>query len=210
MSKYVEKNLNAGEKQLGEIKRTPWILFSLWLWAIIFIVIGVVASLLPGAAGEAIGGVSNEYMAEAVNDGVKQVVTPIIVVAVFFVLRAIIKTLRYYKTYLTITDKRVIYRTGILTTNSIDIPFEKINAINIKQKFWGKIFHYAYIKVDTSSLETDIHLDGVVQADKFKNTIMEQVEAKKAEEARIQAEATARAMKEAMAGMMNNNQNTNN
>jgi len=67
----------------------------------------------------------------------------------------------------------------------------------------GKIFHYSEVKVSTGG--DGARLDGIIEGDKLKNIIVTQSDAKKKQLAQEQAEATARAMREAMLAVSQEN-----
>ena len=48
----------------------------------------------------------------------------------------------YYFSSITIKQKQVILRTGILVRKTVDIPLNKIETIDIRQSIFGSIFRY--------------------------------------------------------------------
>lgn len=50
-----------------------------------------------------------------------------------------------------ITNKRVILRTGVLSTKHSDIPREKISAITIQQSLVGKMLDYSDVIIESSA-----------------------------------------------------------
>ncbi len=53
----------------------------------------------------------------------------------------------YYFSSLTIETKRVIFRTGVLVRNTTDIPYPKIESIDIRQSIVGSIFRYGSLTI---------------------------------------------------------------
>lgn len=53
----------------------------------------------------------------------------------------------YYFSSLTIEKKRVIFRTGILVRKTTDIPFTKIESVDIRQSIIGSIMHYGVLMI---------------------------------------------------------------
>ena len=111
-------------------------------------------------------------------------------------IKAIIKTVRFNNTELAITDKRIVGKTGVLNTDSLDAPLNKIQNVSVDQPFWGKIFNYGTVCISTAS--GIFEFGAIKNADEFKNTILDQIE--KYEEARIKQQAMemAQAMSTAM------------
>lgn len=50
-----------------------------------------------------------------------------------------------------LTNRRVIRQVGILTRSSIDAYLDKINNIEHRQTFWGRVFGYGDLEIDTAS-----------------------------------------------------------
>ena len=50
-----------------------------------------------------------------------------------------------------LTDRRVIKQTGILNKNSVDSYLEKVNNIEHRQSFWGRMLGYGDLEIDTAS-----------------------------------------------------------
>jgi len=55
--------------------------------------------------------------------------------------------LNYYCSSLTIQKKHVIFRTGILVRKITDIPFSKIESIDVKQSIIGSILRYGILTI---------------------------------------------------------------
>lgn len=58
--------------------------------------------------------------------------------------------IRYIFTYLTIKPKNVIFQTGFLIQQTIDLPMRKIESIDIRQTLIGTIFNYGDIVITGS------------------------------------------------------------
>jgi len=54
-------------------------------------------------------------------------------------------------TELGFTNKKVLGKTGLINTNVMDAPLNKINTVLVKSGLWGKIFNYGSVLVTTSS-----------------------------------------------------------
>lgn len=72
-------------------------------------------------------------------------------VSLFFIVVASIWTGLTWVTYqfssLTIKKKQVILRSGLLVRKTIDIPFSKIESIDIRQSILGTIFQYGSLEI---------------------------------------------------------------
>ncbi len=110
---------------------------------------------------------------------------------------AISTTIRFCNIELAITNKRVVGKTGFLNSSAMDAPLSKIQNASVSQPFWGKIFNYGTVTVETASGK--YQFEAVKNADAFKRTLMSQID--QAEEDRIKQQAEE--MARAMAGVMN-------
>lgn len=99
-----------------------------------------------------------------------------------------------FTTELCITNKKVVGKVGLLKTKSLDAPLDKINNVSVSSGFWGKIFKYGNIRIDTSSGVFDFAY--IKNAEEVKTSILNQIELYKEEQIKKQVEAMANAMKQ--------------
>jgi len=112
------------------------------------------------------------------------------------VFKAIAATVRHFKIELAITDKRVVGKVGVFNTKALDAPLNKIQNVSVAQPFWGKIFNYGTVKINTAAGEFDF--DGIASADSFKGMIMAQIDQYEEDRVKQQAAEMANAMATAM------------
>ncbi len=62
--------------------------------------------------------------------------------AIFALIWIIMTWVTFYFSSITIKQKQVILRTGIIVRQTIDIPFNKIETIDIRQSILGSILRY--------------------------------------------------------------------
>ncbi|WP_131739627.1 PH domain-containing protein [Legionella adelaidensis] len=67
---------------------------------------------------------------------------PSIIMAIAALIWLFVVWLSYESSYLTIKKKQVILRTGILVQQTIDIPLNKIESIDIRQSIIGSVLQY--------------------------------------------------------------------
>ena len=178
---YVERNLNAGEKVISVAKRSPLFLigksFLAILWALFVIAFAII------------------------NDNPQLKYLALVSVVAFA-----FQIIKFIRGKLTLTSDRLIFRKGVFSTKSVDILYEQIETVTIKQNLFGKIFRYSTVEVSTGGIESE-SLEAVVDGDKLKNTIMDQVNIRKKAAAEEQARMQAQAMREALAAMQQANSN---
>jgi putative membrane protein len=75
---------------------------------------------------------------------------PFIAVVVFSILVDIIDYLRYSTTSVEVSDKALVYRTGILTRREITYPFYKISNTRTQVTIGDRIFGTKTLMIDTA------------------------------------------------------------
>lgn len=77
--------------------------------------------------------------------------TPLRPVAGFIAAFALLWGIMFWMTYqfslLTIKKKQIILRTGILVRQTVDIPLNKIESIDIRQSLLGSMLHYGSLVI---------------------------------------------------------------
>ena len=115
----------------------------------------------------------------------------LMVVAIGFI--TIIKPLIVIATTkLCITNKKVIGKTGLINTKTLDAPLNKINNVSVQQGLFAKIFNYGFVRVDTSS--GNYSFAYIKDPNGFKSALLEQIDI--VDEERIKKQAQILAGKE--------------
>ncbi len=133
MGNYVDNNLDRDET----VKYSATV--SLWKYWINFLIAGLIAAVaLLGFAA---------YLSS--KSGTQSFTGPkFALVALLISLASFAWPLVARKsTELVITSKRLIAKFGVVSTQSIDIRFDRIETVRIKQSLMGRIFNYGDIVV---------------------------------------------------------------
>lgn len=114
----------------------------------------------------------------------------IIVIGLWWFVRDIIK---FCTTRLTITDKRIMGHLGLVNTEDLGSPLDKITGVKVSQGMGGKMFNYGRISITTAANVYDF--DTIANPNKFKTVLLQQIE--KAEDDKVErhAKKLAAAMK---------------
>ena len=104
---------------------------------------------------------------------------------------AIVATVKYNCTELTLTNKRLVRKEGVFRTESVDVPLNKIINVSVKTTFWGKVFNTNRIYIHTEVGRIVDKLHGAID---FKNTILGQIDSFDEYRMAQQANWTAQAM----------------
>jgi len=69
------------------------------------------------------------------------------IIILIFILHGIKLLIHYFTTEQCLTDKRVIRKSGLISRDIQEMRLSKIETVEYKQSFWGRIFNYGNIKV---------------------------------------------------------------
>jgi uncharacterized membrane protein YdbT with pleckstrin-like domain len=100
--------------------------------------------------------------------------------------------INYFTTKLEITNRRIKGKVGLIKTNELDSPLNKINSVQVKQGLCGKIFNYGTIMITTAS--SMFEFDYVTNPNEFKTILNNQIEAYEENKMDMQAQKIAKAM----------------
>ncbi|MGB3302735.1 PH domain-containing protein [Gordonia sp. (in: high G+C Gram-positive bacteria)] len=116
----------------------------------------LVVPILAFWLGTAVAGAAVGYLrSSGASDAVKFWVT--IVIAVLWVVLVgwfLVRPLLSWKTtHFVVTDRRVIYRNGILTRSGIDIPIRRINTVEFRHGLVDRILRTGTLMIESASDE---------------------------------------------------------
>lgn len=111
-------------------------------------------------------------------------------------IKAIVATVKFKNIELAVTNKRVVGKVGVASTNALDAPLNKIQNVSVSQGFWGKIFNYGVIRINTAA--GDFIFTAVKNVNQFKGVIMSQIDQYEEDRIKQQAAEMANAMSAAM------------
>lgn len=142
--KYVQRVLQPGETVTHQA-HLHWLIF---LRAIVFLVIAVVIFLAE--------------MSYRPNEPI--IATALIVIACFFALLAAESGLRAWirrvTTEFAVTDRRVIYKTGLFSRHTLEMNRSKVESVDVNQPVFGRVFGYGTVilRGTGSTLEPIYHI----------------------------------------------------
>lgn len=103
-----------------------------------------------------------------------------------------------------VTTLRVIDEYGVFTNNSKESPLDKINNMSYSQTFWGKIFGFGNVQIQTAAEIGSTEYHQVANPKKLKDTITRMQEEYKQNQVKDQAKELANAI---LANQQNNPSN---
>ena len=113
-----------------------------------------------------------------------------VIVGLFWIVRDLIY---FFTTKLTITDKRIKGRKGLIHTSELDSPLNKITGIKIDQGLFGKIFNYGTIRITTAS--TALEFRYISNPSDFREALNNQIELYKEQKMDYQAQKIGEVIK---------------
>ncbi|CAN5472740.1 hypothetical protein BH10BAC5_BH10BAC5_12600 [soil metagenome] len=93
-----------------------------------------------------------------------------------------------------VTNLRVIDEKGVFTKNSKESPIDKINNVSYEQSFWGRLFHYGDVEIQTAAEIGETVYHDVQNPKLLQDTITTIQEDYKKDQMRMQAEELANAI----------------
>lgn len=202
MSNYVKNNLQSGEEIIIKAKINPMALFGRILIALVCIVGAVIIFLqkeswLAAIMEKAVeSGDLSTIMSVTMNLEKYDVAFKYVAIAliVFGTVPLILGIVKLLFTEISVTNKRVVGKIGIIRIKSTDLHIEKVDNVTISTSFFGRIFKFYTLNIKGSGDGEGIPYKGISNANEVKNTINTAIE-KHAEEARrAQAAEIANAM----------------
>lgn len=173
MGRYVEKHLYENELIVEKARRDNWGLIGWWTFTVLLIAAPVAAIVLG-------------YQ----TLGLGLCALPAIAFLVAFV-----KSVKFTHVEFVLTNKRVIHKKGVFSTQALDAPLNKIVDVYVKTTFWGRIFNTNKIRITTECNRIE---DKIRSADDFKGTILGQMDHAEEEKLARQAAWTAQMMAKVM------------
>jgi uncharacterized membrane protein YdbT with pleckstrin-like domain len=144
---YIDDSISSGEHLVGRA-RLSWVLFG---WPIVLIILGIAIATRTVGFGLCVLFVGLVWAA------------------------GVYLKVRFSE--FGVSNKRVIFKVGILSRRSVDILLQQVEAIEVEQSLIGRLFNYGKIVVIGSG-GTRRPFTNISSPLKFKKTVEEQVTAK--------------------------------
>jgi uncharacterized membrane protein YdbT with pleckstrin-like domain len=93
-----------------------------------------------------------------------------------------------------VTNLRVVDEEGVFSLSAKESPLDKINNVSYTQSFWGRIFRYGNVEIQTAAESGETDTFTVMKPRQLKDSITQMQEEYKKYQTRRQAEEFADAM----------------
>jgi hypothetical protein len=85
----------------------------------------------------------------------------------------IVETVIFNHTELVLTNRRLIFKRGVFNIKAKDIPLPKVKGVSVQVTFWGRIFNWGVVYIDT---EYGTMKYKIQDAEDFKTTVIGQLD----------------------------------
>jgi uncharacterized membrane protein YdbT with pleckstrin-like domain len=117
-----------------------------------------------------------------------------IILGMVFIPYFIYKVIERNKNLWAVTNLRVIDEFGVFSNNSKESPLDKINNVSYSQSFWGKIFGYGNVQIQTAAEIGSTIYPFVEKPQELKDSITQMQEEYKTWQIKLQANELANAI----------------
>ncbi len=93
-------------------------------------------------------------------------------IALVVLASAVFDFLKWRNDAFILTDRRVIHLRGIVNKSTVDSSLEKINDVQMRQTFWGRMFNYGDLEIQTASDNGDNYLQNIRAPLEFKRAML--------------------------------------
>ncbi|MBM3659730.1 MAG: hypothetical protein FJW95_09540 [Actinobacteria bacterium] len=123
----------------------------------------------------------------------------VIAMVVAWVVWLAVKYMAWARTYFVVTNQRVIYRTGVVARHGVEIPLDRINNINFRQRILERMIGAGNLDIESAGEQGSSTFDFVRHPDGVQQEIYKQMELREHRSAGLGAEAVGDAVAKAMA-----------
>lgn len=85
----------------------------------------------------------------------------------------IVETVVFTHTELVLTNRRLVFKRGVFNVRAKDIPLPKVKGVSVQITFWGRIFNWGVVYIDT---EYGTMKYKIQDAEDFKTTVIGQLD----------------------------------
>lgn len=111
-------------------------------------VVFLVAVALAGTAG---GFVSSSSLSSGAKSTLWIVIAVVwLALVIWFFIRDLVN---WWTTHFVVTDRRVMYRNGIVTRSSIDIPVTRINSVEFRESILDRVLRAGTLEIESASAD---------------------------------------------------------
>ncbi len=163
---YPQRLVQEGEHVALDLRPHWWYFSRNILTAIPLVVLAILVLQVGGDAGDYLG-------------------IFIAVLAIAWAGWLAIKYFEWAMTYFVVTDRRVVFRTGVLAKRGVEIPLDRISNINFAQSLWERMIGAGNLDIESAGRDGESHFDFVRHPDGVQHEIYRQMDADEQRRARL-------------------------
>jgi uncharacterized membrane protein YdbT with pleckstrin-like domain len=110
-----------------------------------------------------------------------------------------VQYLAWARTYFVVTNQRIIYRTGVISRHGVEIPLERINNINFRQRIFERLIGAGNLDIESAGEQGSSTFDFVRHPDGVQQEIYTQMDARDHRQAALGADAVGDAVAKVIA-----------
>jgi uncharacterized membrane protein YdbT with pleckstrin-like domain len=122
----------------------------------------------------------------------------VIALVVAWAVWLLFKYLAWTRTYFVVTNQRVVYRTGVIARKGVEIPLERINNINFRQRALERMIGAGNLDIESAGDQGSSTFDFVRHPDGVQQEIYRQMDRRDRHQATLGADAMGEAVVEAL------------
>lgn len=155
---YVEQLLAENEQIKFEAHQHPFVFFARIALETLLIAVLLIAAYVITLRTE--------------WEGLSLVLSVVGVLAFGVLISAVIDFLRWRNERFLLTDRRVIHLRGVINKSTIDSSLDKINDVQTRQTFFGRMFNYGDLEVQTASTDGNNYFPQIRAPLEFKREML--------------------------------------
>lgn len=105
----------------------------------------------------------------------------------------VVRYFSWTKTYFVVTNKRVIFRTGIIARKGVEIPLDRVMNINFEQRIFERIIGVGNLEVQSAGEQGTSTFNFVNHPDEVQRTIYEKMEEREKTQSDMRADSLQKA-----------------
>ncbi|HTV36713.1 MAG TPA: PH domain-containing protein [Xanthobacteraceae bacterium] len=150
---YIKHVLQPDEKVVF-VGRLSWIVYHR---AIVCVIVALVLVALYGVSSNSLASLSLGVAA---------------IFGVLALISAIHAWFIRWSTEIVVTDKRIIYKRGLITRHTAEMNMDKVATVDVDQSIWGRLFDFGSVRIVGAGGSTGIErLDRIGAPIKLRNAI---------------------------------------
>ncbi len=177
---YPRELLNEGEELSLDLRPHWWYFAQYFLFGGVLLVALIMINFIPDGDSSATAGTSESFFAMIHEVSFYIWAFVVLIWAVMLVGMY----LKWIFTLFVVTSDRVIYRTGVIAKNGVEIPLERINNINFRQGIFERIIGAGTLEIESAGEDGQSNFRNVRHPDAVQQELYRCMEANNKKTAR--------------------------